>query len=128
MNHPTTMKYHKQRGITAISFILLMMLLGFMLLIVIKLFPVYIQHFKITAALKALPTDARAQGGTDAEIKNLLLKKLSIDDVDDINKDNIVINKNKGFRSVTINHESRVHVLWNVDAVVVYNAPEIKVK
>ena len=127
MRHLTT-PYRKQRGITAIGFIFLLILLGFVLLIMVKLFPVYVQHFKITAALKALPADARAQGVTDAEVKNLLLKKLGIDDVDDIKKEDIVIEKKTGFRTITVKHESRVHMLWNVDAVVVYDAPEIKLK
>ena len=123
-----TTRYHNQQGMTAIGFVFLMMLLGFVLLIFIKLFPVYVQHFKISAALKALPADARAQGVPDAEVRNLLLKKLSIDDVDHIKKEDIVIEKEKGFRTITIKHESRVHMLGNVDAVVVYNAPEVKLK
>ncbi len=114
---------------TAISFAMLLGLIGFVAVIFVKLLPVYLENFKITAALKGLENDVRVEGASASEIRNLLLKKLQIDDVGKIGEKDIIITRERGKpMTVTINNETRIHMFGNVDAVVVYKGPVINLR
>jgi len=116
-----------QQGMTAIGILMILVLCGFVLMIVIKLFPAYMESFKVDSALKGLTSDSRVQGASDAQVKELILKKLQVDDVDEIKAKDIQIVSEGSKRKVYIDYERRVHMMGNVDAVVVFgdNAVEI---
>ena len=116
-----------QRGMTAISMLLIGLMAGFVLLIVIKLVPTYLAQFKVKAALNGLTSDIRAEGATDQEIKTLILKKLEVDDVEFVKDKDIVITKHAGgARTVTIDYEARVPLFANVDAVVKFDKNSVE--
>ena len=117
-----------QQGMTAIGMAMILALCGFVLMILIKLFPLYMESFKVAAALEGLTSDNRVEGASDRQIKELILKKLQVDDVDSIKAEDIKIEKTgSGKRKVFIDYEARVHMMSNVDAVLVFkdNAVEI---
>lgn len=111
---------NKQQGMTMISMLALAAMIGFLLLIAIKLFPLYMAQFKISSALEGLITDSRVKGADSDDIKNLILKKLQVDDVDHITEDDINIIADGAARVVRIDYEARTNVLANVDVVVVF--------
>lgn len=117
-----------QRGMTGISIMMILALAGFVLAMVFKLFPFYLEGFKVNSSLKGLTTDSRVEGATDREVKNLILKKLQIDDVDAVTAEHIKIDSTSKKRMVSIEYEARVHMVGNLDAVVVFgdNAVEIE--
>ncbi len=119
---------NRQRGMTAISMAMILALIGFVAIIFVKLIPVYLENFKITTALTALEDDPRAQGAGKAVIREILLKKLDIDDVHKVSAKDIVIEKTKEGLAVTIKHETRVHMFGNVDALVTYEGPVVTVR
>lgn len=117
-----------QQGMTFISMLMLVALVIFVVMIIAKLIPVYFSHFKIEAALNNLKTDARAEGATDREIKELILKKLDVDDVDFIKEKDIVITKGPAGRTVAIDYEVRVPMVANVDAVVKFEKNSVELR
>lgn len=116
-----------QRGMTAIGMAMILALCGFVLVIAVKLFPVYMETFKVNSALRGLASDSRVEGASDAQLKELILKKLQVDDVDDVKPKHIKIVSEGAKRKVSIEYEKRVPMMGNVDAVVVIgdNAVEI---
>lgn len=118
----------KQQGMTAISFIILLMIFGFIGMIAVKLFPVYLEHFKVSSALKGMANDQRAKDASDDEIKETIMKKLQIDDVDSLSKDDIEVSSTRDGRTVTIEYESRINILGNVDAVVKFEGEKVGIR
>lgn len=118
----------KQQGLTAISFLILLMVFGFLGMIAMKLFPVYLEHFKVSSALDGVGSDSRAKDASDDEIKEMIMKKLQIDDVRDLTKDDIEIGKSGQNRYVTIQYETRVNMVGNVDAVVKYEGHKVEIR
>ncbi len=116
-----------QRGMTAIGMAMILALCGFVLVIAVKLFPAYMENFKVNSALRGLVSDSRVEGASDAQLKELILKKLQVDDVDDVKSQHIKIVSEGAKRKVFIEYEKRVPMMGNVDAVVVFgdNAVEI---
>lgn len=116
-----------QRGMTAIGIAMILALCGFVLMIAVKLFPAYMDSFKVASALEGLTTDSRVEGATDREVKDLILKKLQVDDVEDIKSEHIIIVSSGSKRKVSIEYERRVHMMSNVDAVVVIGDNEVEI-
>ncbi len=105
---------------------MILALCGFVLIIVVKLFPVYLESFKVNSALQGLTSDSRVEGASDAKVKELILKKLQVDDVDHLTNKDIQIVKQGAKRQVSIDYERRVSMMGNVDAVVAFdNSVEI---
>ena len=117
-----------QRGMTAISMLMIIVLIGFVLTIVAKLVPTYFAHFKVEAALKNLTSDSRTEGATDKEIKSMILKKLDVDDVEFVTEKDIVITKASAGRTVSINYEARVPMFANVDAMVKFEDNSVELR
>ena len=116
-----------QQGMTAIGMAMILALCGFVLVILVKLFPAYMEGFKISSSLQGLTSDNRVEGASDAKVKDLILKKLQVDDVDDVKAEHIKIVTSGSKRTVSIEFEKRVPMMGNVDAVVKFgdNAVEI---
>ncbi len=117
-----------QRGMTAISMLVIFVMVGFIFMIVAKLVPTYFAHFKVEAALKNLASDNRAEGISDKEVKGLILKKLDVDDVDFVTEKDILITKTSTGRTVSIDYEARVPMFANVDAVVKFNNNSVELR
>ncbi len=117
-----------QRGMTAISVLMIVVLVGFVLMIAAKLVPTYFAHFKVEAALENLTADNIAKDISDKEIKSLILKKLSVDNVDFVTEKNIVITKTSAGRTVALNYEARVPMFANVDAVVKFDNNSVELR
>lgn len=122
------MTLRKQQGMTAISFIILLMIFGFVGMIAAKLFPVYLEHFKVSSALKSMATDQRAKDASDDDIKETIMKKLQIDDVESLTKDDIQISDTRDGRTISIEYESRVNMVGNVDAVVKFEGEKVEIR
>ncbi len=112
--------HNKQRGITTISLVLLLGLLAFLVLIVLTLAPVYLENFNVAQKLKTLQTDPQVSNMTESEIMDTLLKRFSIDSVDSVQEDDVLIFKNDRVTEVSVEYEVRKPLVGNVDVVVTF--------
>jgi hypothetical protein len=117
-----------QQGMTAIAMMMLLGLIGFNAVVFIKLFPTYMDSFKVATAVKGIETDDRAEGATDKEIKALITKRLGIDDVDHITNDNIIIEKSGPKRTLHVEYEARVPMFGNIDALFSFKSDEVELR
>jgi hypothetical protein len=117
----------RQRGLTAISWILIIALGAFLGLIALKLIPIYLQAFNISTVVTQLPDEPFIGDKGPAEIRKSLMARLKINSVYDFDPKNIVIKKGLNTYLVDVSYEVREPVLGNVDIVVSFsNQVEIK--
>ncbi|HEC18094.1 MAG TPA: DUF4845 domain-containing protein [Gammaproteobacteria bacterium] len=110
---------HRQQGLTAIAIVLILAMVGFLALIIIRLFPIYMEHFSVASHLENLSKEAGIKKMTNAEILSTLNKRFTIDDVNHVTNDNIFIERNKdGSLVIAIEYEVRTPAVANVDMVV----------
>ena len=62
----------KQRGVTAIGWMVILGLIGFFALIALKLFPMYSENFSVISSLKSLQNEPQVTQKTKAEILRLI--------------------------------------------------------
>ncbi len=117
-----------QAGMTFISLLALLALIGFSLMVIVKVLPAYMEIFKVDAALKNLTEKHDIGSASNKELKHFLMRKLQVDDVDSVTSNHIKIEKSKDVRMISIEYEYRVNIVGNIDIVVVIgnNAVEIR--
>ncbi len=122
-------KRHKsQTGMTGISVVVVLFLIGLFVTVGLKMFPLYLDSFKVASVVSSLPDDERARGASSREIKALILKKLRVDDVKHLTQENIIIEKKGSIKKLRIEYEARSHLLGNLDVVLVFNSDEVELR
>jgi hypothetical protein len=109
-----------QNGMTYLGMLILMIVIAFGAIIVIKVVPLYLEHFKVESSMKSLAQEPKDQlaGLPPSEIEKLLIKRLSINDVEHVTKDDISVTKEGGKTVISIDYEARVSLFMNIDLVV----------
>lgn len=110
----------QQGGMTAIGFIIVLLLIAFFTLIVLKLMPIYYEDFKINTALKSLKEEEGISQKTDAEIQTIIMRRFRIDNIQRIALDDIEINRDRNGIMIDIDYEIRDPFIANVDVVVYF--------
>ena len=109
----------QQKGMTGIAMALILVLVAFFAMVVLRLFPIYMEHFSVTSHLNTLSKDVGASQKTNAEIISKLTKSFGIDDVKNVTRDHIFIEREKGgVVTVAVEYEVRTAAISNVDMVV----------
>lgn len=120
--------YSRQQGVTMITIVLGLLLLAFFVLIVVTLFPVYMEHFNVRSHIERIGHDARSAEMTKQEVRSTLLKRFGIDDVKNVKREDILITDlPDGGYQVEVDYEVRKPFMSNVD-VVVYFSDTVEIK
>jgi len=117
-----------QKGMTGIAMALVLVLVAFFAMVVIRLFPIYIEHFSVTSHLKSLSNEVGMSKKTNSEIITTLKKRFGIDDVKNVTDEHIFIEREKGgLVAVAVEYEVRTSAISNIDMVVSFvNEVELK--
>ena len=71
--------------------------------------------------VKSFRHDPQAAAATPAEIERMVLKRLDINMVTDVKRDDISVTKTGNSITVEINYEVRQHMFGNIDVVVSFD-------
>ena len=116
MNEGGNMK--KQKGATMISWLAILALVLFNGIIAMNVVPVYMTDHSVKSLMQGLETDADLRGATPVKIRDTVIKRLRINNVYDIKKDQVKLKKAKSYYLVTIAYEPRGKLIGNLDYIV----------
>ncbi len=108
----------RQEGMTMIGWIILIAIIGLWALFIIRLFPIYMDHFDVKSSLNSLKTDADVRGGGAGTIRDHLDKRLQINDVSDVTDDDITITPDGTGYQVNITYDAKASFIYNISLVV----------
>ncbi len=115
-----------QRGMTAIGWLIVLGLIGFFVLLALRMTPSYLESFTIYSAMESLKEEPGMANNTPQDIRKMMGKRIDINDVKSITaKDVDVENLGNAFL-VSVDYEVRMPVLGNVDVVMTF-AKEVEV-
>ncbi len=80
MDNSTTMRGREQ-GLTFIGYVLILAIIGFFALIILKLTPVYLEYFRVKQQVESLMDMGGLEAKAAVQVKKLLLRRFSIDDI-----------------------------------------------
>jgi hypothetical protein len=102
-----------QAGLTAIGLILTLIPAGLAVYIVLKVAPVYIEALSVGDAVNSLKKEMDLKEKSREEIYTMLKKRLDVNNITSVDKDDIKIQKTVNDVTVTIDYEARVPLFWN---------------
>ena len=108
----------KQKGLTVISWIVVIVFLLFQGVIAMNVLPVYITDSSVKEIMAALPDDIKAREASTQELKNMVIKRLNINSVYSIKPEYIKVKKGRGENIVTIEYEPRGKLVGNLEFIV----------
>lgn len=113
---------HGQKGITFLSFIIVLAVIGFFLFIGMRLFPVYVTYYGAVKDIKALSQEPGASTRTIEDIRNELERRFNISYVEglDLNKDIKLVNSPTG-KQLQLKYEMRRPLIYNLDYVAMFD-------
>lgn len=107
----------KQNGMTAIGWMLVIGLIVFFAILAMRTFPIYMEGFKVRGSLESLKGQPGITKKSKAEIIRLLFNRFDIEDIENVSREDIFIEKNNGVLTVTIDYEIRKPIMGNMDIV-----------
>jgi len=108
----------KQRGMTLISWIIILVFLLFQGVIAMNVLPVYLTDSNVKKIMNALPQDAKAKGLTPYFLKILVAKRLNINSIYSVTSEHITIQSGRGSHIVIIEYEPRGKLIGNLDYII----------
>lgn len=120
---------NRQKGMTLISWIVILAFVGFNGLIAINVAPVYFTDSNITSLWAGLETDGGLVGQSPKNIRKVISKRLKINNVYGIKKEDIKIRKSKGYYIVLLEYEPRGRIVGSLDYITTFkHEAKIRVK
>jgi hypothetical protein len=110
----------RQDGLTFISLLVVLAVIGFFAYIGIKLTPVYLENFSVKSSLKSL-AEEESQGLGVGELRSRLLKRLEINSVTSVSDRDIQIWSEAGSTTVGIQYEVVAPFYGNVSILISFD-------
>ena len=110
----------RQKGLTMISWLVLLAIVLFNGVIALNVVPVYINDHSVKSVMKNLEMDSSVRGKHPKALKELITKRLRINNVYTVTKENISVKKTKIGYMITINYEPRGKLVGNLDYIVTF--------
>ena len=109
---------NKQKGLTGVSIMVILVAIAFIAIIFLKIMPVYFDAFKVNDVVSAMKQERGLDDKSINEISNMILKRLDVNMVSDVTKDDIIIEKTKDMVFIDIEYEVRKQMFGNLDVII----------
>ena len=105
---------HRQRGLSSVGWIVVFGIFALLVVTFFKVFPWYYDNFKVKAALEALQSDTSIDPKSKREIWTSLSKRLYVDSVRSITREDVTMVRKDGKTTVTVSYEVQEPYLANL--------------
>jgi len=109
---------NKQKGLTGVSIIVLLVFFAFFAVALLKVMPIYFDSFKVGDVVSALKDERGLGEKPNSQIVKMILKRLDVNMVSDVTKEHIFIEKVKNEVFIDIEYEVRKPMFGNLDVII----------
>lgn len=107
----------RQRGATFIFWMFFLVIIGFLLMIGVKLFPVYYKGFTTEKIVEDVALEMQGKKPNKKQLWGSISKRININSIYGVSKEHFVYEKNKDVVTFGLDYEVRVPIVANIDAV-----------
>lgn len=111
----------KQSGLTFISILVILAVLAFFVLLILKIAPIYMENMKVKDTIASLEEEDNLLRKNRAQLFDLVEKRLDINMVNAVTREDITIVKRPGYVSIEIDYEVTENIFANLDVLVYFN-------
>ena len=112
---------NRQKGMTMLSWLVVLGIVVFFMLIGIKMVPTYLENYSIKQVLANMENDRIVRTMSAGEMKKSFLKRLKINSVYEFDRNSITIKKEKFGTKFSVDYEIRKPVAGNVSIVMEFS-------
>ncbi len=112
---------NQQKGLTFISLVFILAILGFFVLLALKIGPIYLDHYRVVNAIKALETTPDIQKKSAEEIRSILGKRFDMNYVSTLDVKDIKITQRGSYLKVQAAYEVVQQVIGNASVLVTFD-------
>ena len=105
---------HRQKGMSSFGWIVVAGIFGFLLITFFKIFPMFYGNYKLQSAMEAVRLDESVDSKSKREIWTSLQKRLYINEVRDIQREHVSMERKDGKTTVTVSYELRDNYVGNL--------------
>lgn len=98
----------RQQGVTGLGWLIILGLIAFFVSLGLKIYPIYWENYNIKSSLSSLAKTQGISRMSRAKIRSRLQAKLDVNNIRNLKKSNIKINKRNGAAIVTIDYTVKV--------------------
>jgi hypothetical protein len=109
-----TRSRRKQGGLSTAGWLGVVAIFGLLVVTFFKVFPFYYDNFKVQAALEALEEDPEIDPKSRRAIWESLQKRLFINDVRSVKRENVTMVRKDGVTTVTVKYETSDSYIANL--------------
>ena len=113
-----------QRGMTLMSFIVVLAVVGFAAYIAMKLFPMYQEYYAVRTAAKSLAGEPGVGDMDPSKIQEMFFRRLYISYSQNVKRENVKIERIEGGWNMKVNYEIRKPLVGNLDVVGVFDVTQ----
>ena len=112
---------YKQKGEGLLAILLWAVIAIFVVMLVLKLFPVYRENMAIKTTLVTMANDPVLQNGTKGEIRKSFDKRAQIDDISAVNGNDLEIDKQGGQIILGVTYSVKTPLFANISLFIDFN-------
>jgi hypothetical protein len=106
-----------QSGITLISFLVVLGVVGFAAFIGMKLFPMYQEYYSVKSSMKGLESEPGVADMDPSRIQDLFFRRLYINYSENVKPKNVKFERTDGGWLMKVSYEVRRPLIGNLDVV-----------
>ena len=107
----------KQEGMTLLSFVVVLAVVGFALYVGMKLFPMYQEYYSVRSAMKGLANEPGSGDMSPEKAKDLFFRRLYINYSENVKPENVKFERMDGGWRMNVDYEVRRELVGNLDVV-----------
>lgn len=104
----------RQKGISSVGWIAVAGIFGLLLITFFKVFPFYYENYRVKSAMEALRLDESVDSKSKREIWQSLNKRLYVNDVKSVTRDDVTMERKDGKTTVTVSYEKEDDYIGNL--------------
>lgn len=112
---------YQQRGASGLGILFIMASLVFILFIGIKLFPAYLDQYNVASVLSSIEKEPNLGSKPVEEITQLIMKRLDINMVKDVTRDDIYVSQSGNLRIIEVDYQVKRKLFANIDLLIHFN-------
>lgn len=110
-----------QQGLTFMSMVFILGFIASVVLLVLKIGPIYLEHSKVVNALAALEKTTNVETLSESEVRGNLDKRFNMNYVYDVTKNDIKVTKSGNYLKVQIVYEKVEKIIGNLSVLVEFD-------
>ncbi|OQX36327.1 MAG: hypothetical protein B0D88_01620 [Candidatus Sedimenticola endophacoides] len=103
---------------TGIGWLLVLFVVGFFVMLLLRIGPIYLENYSIKGVLESLETEPLITRKSKVEIKGMIMKRMRINGVYDFDPKSLDIVKSPGLVTVSIDYSVQKSMFANIDVIV----------